>query len=86
MWAWLGSNQRPLPCQGSARSAALRAHVLPEVKKRVPFDDVGTLIVVCLVFIVGLYLGARYLGGPYYVRQIAQTQHRTLRRQAGLRD
>lgn len=46
----------------------------------------GTLILLAGVFVIGIYVGARYFGGPYYIRQIAQTQHKALRRQAGLRD
>lgn len=59
---------------------------MTKVKKPVPLEDVGTLIILALVFAVGVYVGAKYFGGPYYVRQIAQAQHRSLRRQAGLRD
>lgn len=39
-----------------------------------------------IVFGLGVYVGARYFGGPYFIRQIARTQHRTLKRQAGLND
>jgi hypothetical protein len=58
--------------------------LLPEVKRY--RYEVSYLIVAVAAFVVGVYIGAKYLGGPWYVREIARANHRTLRRQAGLRE
>jgi hypothetical protein len=56
---------------------------LPEVKKRVPFEDVSYLVVLAVGASLGLWAGVQY-GGRRALRRIGRTEYNERTRRAGL--
>jgi hypothetical protein len=43
------------------------------------------LLVILIVFFVGVFVGARYIGGPFYLRRLTESEHQTRLSRVGLK-
>jgi hypothetical protein len=43
------------------------------------------MVLVALISLaVGIFIGARYVGGPYYMRKLSEYEHQERRRRSGM--